>query len=112
MKHLPIIVRGLDGSTWVIESEDVIFEVGASGRHHHLAADVFAQLNADLTGLQRQLSSRNNYQSWTQSQTEHHHIISTSDRASSRVGTIIRAGHSHRQNIITSSVLATATALE
>jgi len=56
-------------STWVVESQDVVLEVGAARRHHHLGTDVFTQLDADLTCLQCQLTCRHNYQRYRHTHT-------------------------------------------
>lgn len=46
----------------LLETHDVLFQVGAARRRHHLAAHVLAQLDADLARLQRQLARRHDYQ--------------------------------------------------
>lgn len=51
--------------TRLIQSHDVIAEVGATcGRHHLDSAHVFADLDADLAHLQSQFSGGNDDHSW------------------------------------------------
>ena len=58
--------------TWIIESQDIIFEVSASSSHHHFAAKVFTKLDTDLTCLQCKLACRNDYQCY-----KHHQSTSS-----------------------------------
>lgn len=56
--------------TRLIQSHDVISEVGSTcGRHHLHSTHVFADLDADLAHLQSQFSGGHNDQSWKRTAT-------------------------------------------
>lgn len=49
--------------TWIVQTHNVVLEVGSSSRNHDFAVQMLTQFNADLTGLQCQFSCGNNYKS-------------------------------------------------